>query len=59
MHQSVAEQPYLLIVRDVLASLREMVWLHDGPDDVVINPAIKAKVLLRARAALAKAEGQQ
>lgn len=56
MNQAVAEQPYLLVVRDVLASLREMVALHDGTDEVLISPLVKAKVL-RARAALAKAEG--
>lgn len=56
MNQAVAEQPYLLVVRDVLASLREMVALYDGTDEVLISPLVKAKVL-RARAALAKAEG--
>lgn len=57
MPQTVAEQPYLLVVRDVLASLREMVALYDGTDEVLISPAVIAKVQ-RARAALAKAEGQ-
>lgn len=56
MHQSIAEQPYLLIVRDVLASLREMVGIYEGTDSL-LGPSVAAK-LARARAVLAQADGQ-